>query len=438
MKKNLFLSRGALIAIVSALLGVSVLTTTVLANSDTLSVRADVLNVRLGPGLSYNVMGQVGRGSSLTVISQKNSWYQVRLAGNRVGWVASWLVDHNAATTTAAKVGVVKSPVNVRQYAKSSATLLGTLTAGNSVKVLYNDGNWSQIEYNGGAGWIEDSYITLTGATSAVVSAQTKLKQDAATTLKVHTNTATSLRETGGINARVIETLPKNTELTVLNQDGEWYHVRTQNGKTGFIASWVVSTPSNGSTTKAATSLAEATIVIDPGHGGSDSGAESADGQHYEKTYTLAVANKVAAQLRAAGANVVMTRTNDSYVDLSPRPTLAAKLHADAFISFHFDSTEDPNTASGHTTYYYSKSKDEPLAKSLSGAMSGLGVANRGVEFGNFEVLRDNTQPAVLLEMGYINSKKDFKHIQQASYQDAVANDVRTGLNQYFESGHHQ
>lgn len=438
MKKNLYLSRWALSAITAGLLGISILTTTVLANSDTLTVKTDVLNVRLGPGLSYNVMGQAPRGSSLTVISQENSWYQVRLAGNRVGWVASWLVEHEAASTTAAKVGIVKTPVNVRQYGRDDSKLLGTINAGDSVKILYTTDGWSQIEFQGGAGWVTTDSITLTGQTSAVISAQTQLSADQAKTLKVRTNTSTNLRQTGGINGQVIRAIPKDTELTVLGEDGDWYRVETKNGERGFIASWVVSTPSNGASTKAATSLAEATVVIDPGHGGSDAGALSADGKNYEKTYTLAMAQKVAQQLQAAGANVILTRSTDSYVDLSPRPTVAAKLHADAFISIHCDSTEDPNTATGHTTYYYAEGKDKPLASSLSSALADLPLANRGVEFGNFEVLRDNTQPAVLLELGYINSKKDFKQISDPSFQNQVAANVRSGLNHYFQAGNHQ
>jgi N-acetylmuramoyl-L-alanine amidase len=438
MKKTLRLNRWALVGITAALLGISVLSTTVLANTDTIGVKADVLNVRLGPGLSYNVMGQMQKGSTLTVIGQKNSWYQVRLAGNKIGWVASWLVEHNAATTTNASVALASTSLAVRQYGSSTAKQLGSLSAGSSVKILYTQGSWSQIEYKGGAGWVHSAYLTKTGQTAAVTTTQSQLSNTSASAnLKVRTNTATNLRDTGGINASIVAKLAKNTELTVLSQDGEWYRVRTSAGKTGFVASWVVSTPSNGSTNKAATSLAEATIVIDPGHGGSDVGASSTSGK-YEKTYTLETADKIASQLRAAGANVVMTRTTDTYVDLSPRPTLAAKLHADAFISIHFDSTADANSASGHTTYYYSKSKDLALANALSKATSSLPVSSRGVAFGNYEVLRDNTQPSVLLELGYINSKTDFAHISSSSYQEKVAADVRAGLNQYFAAGNHQ
>lgn len=439
MKKNVHLGKWPLVAISAALLAVSAATTTAMANTNIINVKANVLNVRQGPGLAYNVMGQVKRGSSLTIISERNSWYQVRLAGNKVGWVASWLVDSNAATTTAARVAVVKTTVNVHQYAQTSAKIEGVLRPGNSAKVVYTQGNWSQIEYKGTAAWVNSSYLTMTGQTASIASAQSQVTAAKTnTTLKVTTKTNTYLRTAGGINATVVKSLPKGTDLQVVNTDGDWYRVRTNDGKEGFVASWVVNTPNDGKTHKAATSLAEATIVLDPGHGGSDTGALSSNGKHDEKTYTLQVARRIAAQLRSAGANVVMTRNSDTYVDLSPRPVIAEKTNADAFISIHFDSTNQGTKASGHTTYYYNKSKDLPLADALNSATNSLPISNRGVDFGNFEVLRDNTQPAVLLELGYINSKHDFATITSASYQNQVANDVVSGLNKYFATGHHQ
>src|SRR5699024_4972779 len=141
----------------------------------------------------------------------------------------------------------------------------------------------------------------------------------------------------------------------------------------------------------------------------------------------------VATKLRAAGANVVLTRSNDSFVDLAPRAQASNKLKADAFISLHFDSSENANEASGVTTYYYHNNRDKKLADLISQQLSNLTLDNRGVEFGNFQVLRDNERPAVLLELGYINTKKDFSYIQQNDYQNKVASDVVNALTAYFK-----
>ncbi len=434
------LKKWPLVILLALLFGVGAATTSVMANTQYMTVKAESVNVRLGPGLAYGIMGQVKSGNELTIIGSKNSWYQVRLAGNKIGWVASWLVDQSEAATTSAKVATVNQPVNVREYASQDAKQLGTLNAGDSVKVVYQEGDWTQIAYNNTAAWITSSSVQLTGQTTNLAQpAQANLTQaKSGTALKVTTNTMTNLRNAAGINAPSVEKLDKGTELTVTKQQDDWYQVTAPDGKSGYVASWTVTAPNNGQTQKAATKLSEATIVLDPGHGGTDTGAPANNNHDYEKTYTLKTAELVANALRAAGANVIMTRTTDTFVDLAPRPTTANNAHADAFISFHFDSSPSKNSASGFTTYYYSSKKDLALAKAVNNAFDDLPLENRGVAFGNYEVLRDNKQPAILNEMGYINNDKDFKYIKNPTYQSKIATDIVNGLNAYFKAGHHQ
>ena len=130
------LKKWPLVILLALLFGVGAATTSVMANTQYMTVKAESVNVRLGPGLAYGIMGQVKSGNELTIIGSKNSWYQVRLAGNKIGWVASWLVDQSEAATTSAKVATVNQPVNVREYASQDAKQLGTLNAGDSVKVI--------------------------------------------------------------------------------------------------------------------------------------------------------------------------------------------------------------------------------------------------------------------------------------------------------------
>ncbi len=439
---QLKLKRWPLILAFAALIGLSIATSTVLASSQTLTVRANLLNVRLGPGLSYTAMGQVQGGTKLTVLKKENSWYQVRLAGNKIGWVASWLVDNTEATTSTASVAKTTTAVNVRQTASGSATLLGTLKAGSTLDVLYQEGNWTEIAYKNTAAWVTSSAVKLTGATTALAQPKQTYVQKAQTkaparAITVKTNLSVNLRQAAGINAPIVAKLAKGTTLTVLSQASDWYHVRTADGKTGYVASWTVTTPGSASA-KAATSLAEATIVLDPGHGGQDAGAESTSNK-YEKTYTLAMAKAVGAALSAQGANVIYTRDNDTFVDLEPRAVAANNAHADAFISIHFDSSPNPNEATGFTTYYFSAATSKPLATAINKSLAaGLTLANRGIAYGNFQVLRDNKQPSILMEMGYINTDKDFKLISSPAYQQRVAVAVVSGLQAYFQAGNHQ
>ncbi|WP_179395499.1 N-acetylmuramoyl-L-alanine amidase [Lacticaseibacillus absianus] len=435
------LRRWPLIAAFAFLIGISLATTTVLANNDTLTVRASMLNVRLGPGLSYNAMGQVPSGTQLTVLGERNSWYQVRLAGNKIGWVASWLVDHNEATTDHAKVATTASTVNVRQTASTSAQILGSLSANTKVNVLYQENGWTEITYKNTAAWVATSMIKMTGQTVTLAAPQqTYLRKTPTPTtsaITVTTTITTNVRQAAGINAPVVTQVAKGATLTVLSQANDWYQVKTSTGKTGYVASWTVSTPGS-KTAKAATTLAEATILLDPGHGGVDSGALSTGGK-YEKTYTLQMAKVIGSALSAQGANVVYTRDSDKFVDLAPRAAESNTLHADAFISLHFDSTPNPNTASGFTTYYYTAATSKPLATAVNDALGrSLTLTNRKTAFANYQVLRDNKQPAILMEMGYINSDQDFTYISSPSYQQQVANAVVQGLQAYFKAGNHQ
>lgn len=246
--------------------------------------------------------------------------------------------------------------------------------------------------------------------------------------LSIQTTSAT-LKKGPGVEFKSLGTLKKNQRLTVLKSKYHWLYVKTDDDKTGWVADWMIANdyklPVNN--------LAEATIVIDPGHGGYDSGATSNQDKKEEKNYTLAYAKALATRLRKAKAKVYLTRTDDTFVSLSKRPALADQVHADAFISFHFDSSPTKNTASGFTTYYYHKNSLK-LAQTLNKEFGAIGLENRGVEVGNFLVIRDISEPAVLLEMGYINSDRDFEQISSNSYKDTVVDDVYTGLEKYFSS----
>lgn len=251
------------------------------------------------------------------------------------------------------------------------------------------------------------------------------VRQDRLTTPMDNINVRTG----PSINHRSITTLKKGQAVYIVKKTDNWYKIRYDDHRFGWVASWLI----NQSTKlKAATNLSEATIVLDPGHGGSDSGALSIDQKHDEKTYTLAIAQRVKQQLQARGAHVIMTRTGDQSVSLGARPELATDNHADAFISFHFDSSPANNLGSGFTTYYYHADTSLKLARAINTHLTGLPLTNRGVKVGDFEVIRDNLRPAILLEMGYINTAKDFKAISDTSYQQHVAKDVTKGLTTYF------
>ncbi|MFD1471234.1 N-acetylmuramoyl-L-alanine amidase [Companilactobacillus mishanensis] len=422
-----------IIVAVIFLICISSWSTIALANANAVNVKSDSVNVRVGPGLSYANMGQVKKGDKLSIISEKNKWYEVRLAGDKIGWVASWLLDNTDVSSTTNKVGIIKvQNTTVFKNADATSAVLGTISQSDKVTIMYQEKDWTQILYKGTAGWVKTEFIQGTQETSGE---STSSKSSNSSDIKKVTVTqpSTKLRIDPNSNGRIVKTVNVGKSFDYLGKNGKWYKVRDSDGSVGYVASWVVTvTGTKDAVKSAATNISEATIVIDPGHGGTDVGAESKK-KTYEKNFTLAYAQEIKKQLQKTGARVILTRDGDATKSLGNRARLSSKIEADAYISLHFDSSTSADAGSGITTYYYENSKDGKLATSLNDQLKALKIKNRGTQQKDLYVLHYNSQPSVLLELGYINSKSDYKHINSEAYKEQVARAVTAGLKNYFQ-----
>ena len=176
-------------------------------------------------------------------------------------------------------------------------------------------------------------------------------------------------------------------------------------------------------------------VMVDPGHGGSDSGALGAGGA-MEKVITLQIGKRLAEVLRSSGATVYMTRDGDTLPSVQARPAMANSINADYFISVHCDSSGPANSHSGTTVYYHAQNAVcRRLASDISrrvGDVSGipvLGTRSDTVRFQTgFGVLRASMMPAVLVETGYINNVKDLAKIADPAIQQSIAEGITAGL----------
>jgi N-acetylmuramoyl-L-alanine amidase len=197
------------------------------------------------------------------------------------------------------------------------------------------------------------------------------------------------------------------------------------------------------------------TIVLDPGHGGKDTGNHV--GAHNEKTYTLLLAQELAGQLRAAGFKVLLTRTKDTFVELPVRPDIANRAHADLFVSLHFNATESGKAeVSGSETYCItpvgaassnaqgeganygatpanvSEKKSLLLAYQVQRALvKNLGAEDRSVRRARFAVLREAEMPAILVESGYMTHPVEGKKIFDPAYRKQMAAAIVKGIVNY-------
>ena len=168
------------------------------------------------------------------------------------------------------------------------------------------------------------------------------------------------------------------------------------------------------------------TVVLDPGHGGFDSGARAVKGMN-EKLLALDVAQRVKPLLEAEGYRVIMTRTNDTFIPLETRASIA-NAHSDAiFVSIHFNSSPK-RSASGVETYYYCYGS-EPLASSLFQELcSQRRCSRRGVKRAVFYVLSHNHCPATLLELGFVSNRQENAFLQNPKTREQLAKKIAAGI----------
>jgi len=212
-------------------------------------------------------------------------------------------------------------------------------------------------------------------------------------------------------------------------------------------------------------------IVIDPGHGGDDIGAQSPDGLA-EKELTLAIARRVARTLESRGHAVRLTRDGDQSRALTDRTALANRLEAPVFVSLHANASTF-SSVSGAETYYMSldSASDEAaaatadlenrangsaderspldlilwdlaqaevlnesaeLALAVQGRLNArLGSRDRGVKQAPFVVLTGATMPAILVEVGFLSNTSEAQKLIQPDYQQQLADAIATGIEDF-------
>ncbi|MGB8342392.1 MAG: N-acetylmuramoyl-L-alanine amidase [Chthoniobacterales bacterium] len=193
-------------------------------------------------------------------------------------------------------------------------------------------------------------------------------------------------------------------------------------------------------------------VVLDPGHGGQDSGAVC--GATLEKDLTLDVALRAELLLRAAGFGTVLTRDSDRYVSLAERASLGNREDNSLFISIHFNDSGRA-AAFGVETYYALEQSARPgvrawlpflrrteagpltaqsqtLASCLQAALvARTSAADRGIKAGQFYVIANVRHPAVLVEGGFLTNKSDVTKLGTMEYRQQLAAAIGDGVNRY-------
>lgn len=169
-------------------------------------------------------------------------------------------------------------------------------------------------------------------------------------------------------------------------------------------------------------------IVVDPGHGGKDPGAQGVS-RLPEKTIVLAISNELARRLRERGAIVTMTRSTDTYLTLDQRAAIAERARADLFVSIHADSASRAG-ASGTGLYIArnASASSQGAATRIQAAFRRAGIPCRGIQRAGFRVLVGHSRPAVLIECGFLTNSGDAQRLNSPSYQATLAEVIAEGI----------
>ena len=221
-----------------------------------------------------------------------------------------------------------------------------------------------------------------------------------------------------------------------------------------FVRLITMPLPPQALSAPAAPQNAFVTVVLDPGHGGYDSG--SVAGTVLEKDLTLDLAQRVDRLLRTNGIATLMTRTDDTFVSLGRRARIANHVRNSIFVSIHFNEGGRP-VASGIETYYAdrqslplprlvswipflspSENSDSPNIESQKLAVfiqqslvTQTRAPDRGAKGRQFFVIAHVTHPAVLVEGGFLSSRDEMAKLANSDYREKLATAIADGILHY-------
>jgi N-acetylmuramoyl-L-alanine amidase len=175
-----------------------------------------------------------------------------------------------------------------------------------------------------------------------------------------------------------------------------------------------------------------AIVVIDPGHGGKDSGAVGIGGLQ-EKNVVLPIGQRVAAILEQNGVNAILTRNSDTFVSLPGIVDIATRSNATLFVSIHANAVGNRPDVNGLEVYYYDGGYGlaEVVRRSILQNIDT--IKDRGTRKARFYVLRKSSMPSILVETGYMTGREDNPRLATTEYQNRMAEAIARGVLRYLQ-----
>lgn len=359
-------------------------------------------NIRVSASTKAKVLRKVPIGQVLNMKTYSQNWYEVNIGG-QIGYIHKKHVTVVKTKPVDVRGVAKKKTTNIRVGASTKSKVLRKVPIGHVMSMKTFSKNWYEVTIGGQIGYIHRKHVTAV-----------KTKPVDATLFAM--KSPTNVRVGASTKANVLTKIPRGTLLKLKTFSKNWYsYTATINGKlqTGYIHRKHVGVPQ--------------TVVIDAGHGGHDPGARG--NGLVEKDINLDIAKRVQKLLESAGYKVIMTRTNDQYLTLPQRSSLANNSNAAVFVSIHTNA----GGGKGIETWWYSKGPQPQhsyiLAQEIQSAViKETKTKNRGVKDKNLHVNRETKMPSALVEVGFIDNKNDAAKLKTASFKQKVAVGIANGI----------
>lgn len=185
------------------------------------------VNVRQGPGTHYTRITNLAAGQFVTILGEKDNWFQARLADGTNGWIAGWLVsEHNQSLEKAVVTGSI---VNIRKGPGTEYPVNGQVKSGTELTILKGENNWYLVMLpDGKQGWIAGWLVN----TNRVAGAQ----------VAVINGSNVNVRQGANTTYPLLFQLNKGDQVTIKDEKSGWYLIETAKGS-GWVAAWLVSAP---------------------------------------------------------------------------------------------------------------------------------------------------------------------------------------------------
>ncbi|MDA8234767.1 MAG: N-acetylmuramoyl-L-alanine amidase [Clostridia bacterium] len=439
----------------------------------TVVVKGTYLNVRSGPGTNFGIVFKALKGQELRVTTESKGWYKVNLTSTKEGWVASWLTEiKQLSVSRSGETGGIPKQETPKDTGGANTGEIGTipgdiaLPPGNSTQ----QPNDSTQQPNDTVLPPNDPGVPPGGTIPLpIVPRQPVINQvyldvtqdDNALRVTVRGNQVMKYQVIGddGLLTRI--TLEKaiagqgilpvemanlkevsyqtfgepgleTTEIQLSWAGATRYFIKSLPGKKAFQ----VVIPFSD------LPLAGRTVVVDAGHGGIDPGAVGATGLK-EKDVAWDMTQGLVKLLQERGAQVILSRLDDTKIPLLQRTQVANEKGADIFVSIHTNASTN-RQVNGTATYYYAPSSLPALyeqageRKKLALAVQNelikeLGRKDNGILQGNFAVIRETLMPSVLVETAFISNSTEEALLADSQFRARAAQAIARGIEAYFQ-----